>query len=91
MFRMDPEILRAPERLPDQILRMTEVGCIREYLDTGHDDLVWIRDHSPTTPSIWVRTSPGRKEGQTGEKKTLLNKTGLSFNADSFFSVKCDF
>ena len=25
---MDPEVLRAPDRLSDQILRMTEVGCL---------------------------------------------------------------
>ena len=24
---MDPEVFRAPDRLPDQILRITEVGC----------------------------------------------------------------
>ena len=24
---MDPGVFRAPDRLPDQILRMTEVGC----------------------------------------------------------------
>ena len=29
-IRMDPEVFRAPDRLPDQILRMTEEGCVKE-------------------------------------------------------------
>ena len=46
---MDPEVFRAPDRLPDQILRMAEVGCYIITCVFTSRYCVWFRD------GVWTK------------------------------------